>query len=565
MKYDFSGYATKSGIKCKDGRTILKGAFQHQNGQQVPLVWQHGHDDIKNVIGHCLLESRDDGMYTYGSLNGTERGNAAKEQLKHGDLNALSIFAGNLTETNGFVAHGDILEVSLCIGGANSGAVIDNIEIAHSDGTSYISEDEVIMHFNAGIVLEAGDTEDPDGTTLSHSGDGEKSIESVINSMNDEQQAVFYGMVAEIMKKNSMEHSRTGGKMKKNLFDSTHTTARKPGTITHDQFATIEKEARECGSWKKAFLAHANEYGIGNIEYLFPDYKSETSTPEFLKRDTEWVAGVLAAVKRLPFTRIKSLYADITVETARAKGYIKGNLKKEEFFSLAKRETGPVSVYKKQKLDRDDILDATTIDVVNWLWAEMRLMLNEEIARAILIGDGREVDDPDHIPETGLQCIRSVWKDDELYTMHKVVDTTSAEAEIDALIEIMGDYEGSGTPTMYVPKKKITAWKLIKDNNGRRIYESTQQIADLIGVKKIEEVEVMNGVTRTTDSSEKRSLQALIVNLNDYAVGTDKGGEISRFDQFDIDYNQYKYLLETRISGTLRKIRSAIAIERVVS
>lgn len=582
MKYDFSGYVTKNNIRCKDGRTILKDAFAHQDGQIVPLVWQHMHSSNENVLGHCLLENRDDGVYGYASLNGTDNGVRAKEQVAHGDLNAFSIWADELDENRGFVAHGDIKEVSLCLGGANMGAIIDNVVIAHSDGSQNVVDGEAVMKFFEPISLDPGDTDDPKpDDVIAHaatggSSSGSKSIQDVINTMNEEQQDVLYGLIGEALEsKANMQHSSIegGDKMRVNVFDKTGT---KPSNIittadgivgaviTHSQFETIAKEAKECGSWKKAYLAHAQEYGIGNIEYLFPEARSVTNPPTWVKRDTEWVAGVLNGVKKVPFSKIKSMSADITADEARARGYIKGHMKKEEFFSLAKRETGPITVYKKQKLDRDDIIDATELDVVNWLWGEMRLMLNEELARAILIGDGREVDDEDKIKSTGPNCIRAVWTDDEFYTTHIDITETDVEAELDAIIVAMQDYKGTGTPTMYVPKKTIVRWKLIKDKNGRRIYNTTQEIADLLGVRSIVEVEVMNGATRDADEGGKKELKALIVNLNDYYLGTNAGGQIAKFDDFDIDFNQYKYLLETRLTGTLVNPKTALAIEAPV-
>ena len=542
MEYDFSGYATKHGIKCSDGRTIMKGAFKDCNGKQVPLCWQHFHDDPKNVLGHATLECRDDGVYAYCKLNATEEGQRAAELVEHGDIQFMSIYANQLSQQGGNVYHGNIREVSLVLAGANPGAKIDYLSFKHSDGSITESDDEAIMYSGEALVLEHAD---------------ERSIGDIFNTLNEEQKEAVYAMIAMAVGGDEMEQSDEGdGDMDYNVFEQNGRVDDQIGVDLEEAREAIFHDAMANGSLRDAFFAHADDYGITNIDMLFPEAKQiNGNTPEWIKRNTEWVQTVLNGCKHSPFSRIKMVYADITADTARAKGYMKGNLKKEEFFALSKRAIGPCTIYKKQKLDRDDIIDVTSFDVVAWIKGEMRLMLNEEIARAILIGDGRDVEDEDKINEN---CLIPIVKEHELYAPHVVIPSSANVTEqIEYLMRAMQYYEGTGTPRMFTFKKHLIDWKLLKDKNGRYIYDNVNQIADKIGLAGITDVEVMKDVT--LESGNK--LMAVIVNLADYTIGADKGGQIEFFDDFDIDYNQYKYLYETRISGCLTKLKSAIVVE----
>lgn len=570
-KYDFSGYATKNDLKCSDGRTIRKDAFKENDGQKVPLVWQHVHNDPSNVLGHAILENREDGVYAYCKLNDTDAGKNAKELVKHGDITALSIFANKLVEKGGDVLHGAIREVSLVLTGANPGAMIDFLTIEHSDGSYETDNTEALIYMSDGIKLskdlmhsEEGDEEgdDPDNLDGPEEGDGEedpeslehaegKTVQDIFDTLNEEQKEVVYFMVGKILEDGEVNHSDEGGElMKKNVFDNKD-DKNKGATLSHSQLQEIMADAQKCGSLKESFLAHAVTYGIENIDYLFPDAQTIANTPDLVARRTEWVNGVINGAKHTPFSRIKSMSADLTLDTARAKGYIKGTLKKEEFFALSRRTTTPTTIYKKQKLDRDDIIDITDLDVVAWLKAEMRLMLDEELARAALIGDGREPDDDDKITET---CIRPIAFDDDFYT-HKVTvpANTTAETVIEYILRARPNYKGSGNPDFFTTESVITDMLLIKDKMGRRLYPTTTELAAALRVGRIIPVEVMETET---------NLLGILVNMSDYTFGADKGGNISMFDDFDIDYNQYKYLIETRCSGCLTKPKSAIAINR---
>lgn len=552
MKYDFSGYVTKHGIRCSDGRTIMRDAFKECNGKQVPLCWQHFHNDPKNVLGHAVLETRDDGVYGYCKLNNTPDAQHAKELIRHGDITCMSIYANQLTQNGGNVLHGNIREVSLVISGANPGAKIDNVSIKHSDGSVTEFDDEAIIHSGACIIHEEGES----------AGDGEsgRTIKQVYEAMTEEQKTCVHALVGA-----AMERVRNGesGEMEQgddmmsdyNVFENRGSAAAEP-VLGPEEMSVIMHDALSCGSLRDAFMAHADEYGITNIDMLFPDAKQiNGNTPEWIKRNTEWVQGVLNGCKHSPFSRIKMVYADITADTARAKGYIKGNLKKEEFFSLSKRQIGPCTIYKKQRLDRDDIIDVVSFDVVAWIKGEMRLMLNEEIARAILIGDGRDVEDEDKINEN---CLIPIMKEHELYAPHVVIPATATpEEQIEAIIRALEYYEGTGTPRLYTYKKHLIDWRLMKDKNGRYIYDNDSQIANKIGLAGITDVDVMKDIK--LDNGNK--LLGIVVNLSDYTIGADKGGQIEFFDDFDIDYNQYKYLYETRISGCLTKLKSAIVLE----
>lgn len=574
-RFDFSGWATRNNLKCSDGRTIMKDAFKHNDGQTVPLVWNHQHNDPLNVLGHALLENRDEGVYAYCVFNDTESGHTAKELVEHGDVDQLSIYANQLKQQGGNVLHGAIREVSLVLAGANPGAFIDSI-IKHGEE----SDEEAIIYTGEDISLFHSEDEEPkEEDTLEHSEQKEdktdiaedtkktedKNVGEIFNTLTEEQKEVVYAMLAEAIEHgedlDDEDEDTEGGNetMKHNVFDNEDQN--QENVLSHDAMATIITDAKRFGSLKDSFLAHAEEYGIESIDYLFPEAKSLNTPPEFIKRDMNWVQKVMSGIHHTPFSRIKSIFANITEDEARAKGYIKGNLKKEEVFSLLKRTTTPTTIYKKQKLDRDDIIDITDFDVVAWLKSEMRMMLDEEIARAILIGDGRLASSDDKINESN---IRPIVSDSDLYTIKKVVtvasnttDEDKAKAFIKSVIKSRKDYKGSGNPTLYTTEDVVTDCLLIEDTTGRRIYTSVNDLATTLRVKEIITVEVMEG----QKGSKGGDLLGIIVNLSDYNVGADKGGAVNMFDDFDIDYNQQKYLIETRCSGALIKPYSAIALE----
>lgn len=568
MEYDFSGWATRNNIRCSDGRTILKDAFKHNDGQTVPLVWNHDHNDPLNVLGHALLENRDEGVYAYCTFNDTDAGRNAKALVEHGDVTALSIYANQLKQQGPNVLHGAIREVSLVLAGANPGAFIDSIirhgEESDEEAIIYTGENLVLEHSQNAIVNDKNLDEVKDNFTPP-SGNKEKTVQDVFDTLNEEQKTVVYALIGQALdESNQNENNEKEGNdnMKHNVFDQDQ--KEKENVLTHADMETIISEGKRYGSLKDSFLAHTAQYGIDHIDYLFPDAKNVTNQPDFIKRDDSYVQKVLRGVHHTPFSRIKSTHANITADEARAKGYIKGHLKKEEVFTLLKRTTTPTTIYKKQKMDRDDIIDITDFDVVAYIKAEMRMMLDEEIARAILVGDGRSTSSDDKIPETN---IRPIAKDEDLYTIKAPVavakDATEdaiAKAFIRTVIKSRKEYKGSGSPTLFTTEDMLTNCLLLEDNNGRIIYDSVDKLATTLRVKEIVPVEVMEGVTRTV-SSKNLPLMAILVNLNDYYVGADKGGAINMFDDFDIDYNQEKYLIETRISGALVKPYSAIAFE----
>jgi HK97 family phage prohead protease len=593
---DFSGWATKFGLRCSDGRTILPGAFEHQDSARVPMVWQHGHGSPENVLGHAILENRDEGVYAYGFFNETKQAQNAKQLVQHGDISALSIFANSLVERAKQVSHGVIRELSLVLAGANPGALIDNITIAHADGDTEIHADEAIIY--TGLELEHG-IEIDESTDVTHAGGDEldedgvddRSIQDVYDEMTDEQREVIHYMVgaaiestataaaaqnttetdtdstsashAEEVVTHGAKDENTMGTTRRNVFEANalgDSSSTPRMTLSHDAIQGIASDAVKRGSFKEAVEHYAFQHGIENIDVLFPDARTITETPEFDRRRTEWVSEVLGGVRKSPFSRIKSIVADITHEEARAKGYIKGTLKKEEFFGLTRRITTPTTFYKKQKLDRDDIIDITDFDVVMWLKGEMRLMLDEEVARAILIGDGRAVDDEDKIrdPKGAVDGagIRSILYDDDLYAAKITLDTNvdlKSTALVDQILENMKFYKGSGRPTLYTTLTNVTQMLLARDDMGRRFYRTQSELASELGVDKIVTVESME---------DEEDVIGIIVNLADYTVGADRGGEVSFFDDFDIDYNQYKYLIEGRASGALTKIRSAVVLVR---
>lgn len=581
MEYDFSGWATRNNIRCSDGRTILKDAFKHNDGQTVPLVWNHDHNDPLNVLGHALLENRDEGVYAYCTFNDTDAGRNAKALVEHGDVTALSIYANQLKQKGPNVLHGAIREVSLVLAGANPGAFIDSI-IRHGEE----SDEEAIIYTGEELVLEhacGGATpkkkkkeiehakEETDKTIKEVKGESEemdnkeKTVQDVFDTLNEEQKTVVYALIGQALDdSNQNENNEKEGNdnMKHNVFDQDQ--KEKENVLTHADMENIISDGKRYGSLKDSFLAHTQDYGIENIDFLFPEAKNVTNQPDFIKRDDSYVQKVLRGVHHTPFSRIKSTHANITADEARAKGYIKGHLKKEEVFTLLKRTTTPTTIYKKQKMDRDDIIDITDFDVVAYIKAEMRMMLDEEIARAILVGDGRSTSSDDKIPETN---IRPIAKDDDLYTIKAPVAVAAnatedaiAKAFIRTVIKTRKEYKGSGSPTLFTTEDMLTNCLLLEDNNGRIIYDSVDKLATTLRVKEIVPVEVMEGVTRTA-GAKNLPLMAILVNLNDYYVGADKGGAINMFDDFDIDYNQEKYLIETRISGALVKPYSAIAFE----
>lgn len=598
MDYDFCGWATKSNIKCSDGRTIMPGAFKDCDGQSVPLVWNHQHNSLNNVLGHAVLKNCKDGVYAYCSFNDTDDGRRAKELVTHKDVNALSIYANELKQEHGNVRHGKILEVSLVLAGANPGAMIKQV-ICHSDDGDYeLDEAEIYNEANSISMNDESETNNMAGT-MAHADDqskqpSDRTVQDVIDSMTEEQKKVLFycvGVAAEGAADDSDENDEDD--MKHNVFDDDYD---EQDTLMHGadaDFATIMSDVKRYGSLSESMMAHGvdldsintsdvmmhagvagTDYGIKDIDMLFPDYKTTTNVPGFVQRDMGWVAGVMNGTSHTPFSRIKSVFANITEDDARARGYIKGKLKKEEVFTLLKRTTDPQTVYKKQKLDRDDVIDITDFDVIVWLKSEMRMMLDEEIARAILVGDGRTPAAEDKIQETH---IRSVWNDDPFYsikgTMKFAAEPTSdelAEAFIEKAIRIRKDYKGTGNPTLYTTEDMLTNMLLLKDKLGHFMYKNVSELATTLRVANIVTVPVMEAQTRTPGSTEttltgkKPSLDGIIVNLRDYNIGADKGGAVSMFDDFDIDYNQQKYLIETRCSGALTIPYSAIVLEHYI-
>lgn len=561
--YDFSGWATKNNLLCSDGRTILKDAFKSDDGVTVPLVWNHQHNEPDNVLGHALLENRDDGVYAYCKLNDTEKGRTTKELIKHGDISALSIYANQLKQQGGKVIHGSIREVSVVLAGANPGAFIDSV-ICHNDE----SDEEAVIYSGESISLAHAEqtTETKKEETMKEeTKKDEKTVKEIFDTLTEEQKNVVYAIIGSIIeeKENSNKKEEPkkaddieGGKvMKHNVFDND--VENKEDVLQHADVQAIFADAKRYGSLKDSVLQH----GITNIDYLFPEATNLNQTPEFVKRDTGWVEKVMGAVHHSPFSRIKSQFADITADDARAKGYVKGNLKKDEVFSLLKRSTTPTTVYKKQKLDRDDVVDITDFDVVSWIKGEMRMMLDEELARAFLIGDGRLSSSDDKINE---QNIRPIYNDADLYTVKVEVDAgenATAEAKtkafIKAVIKNRKEYKGTGSPTLYTTEDVVSDCLLLEDANGRFIYDTIDKLKNTLRVADIVTVPVMEGAK----GAKGGDLIAILVNLADYNVGADKGGAVNMFDDFDIDYNAQKYLIETRCSGALTKPYSAIAFE----
>lgn len=574
--YDFSGYATRNDLVCGDGRVIRKNAFIDNDGREVPLVWNHQHNSPEDVLGHALLENREDGVYAYCTLNDTESGKLAKKLVQHGDIRSLSIYANKLKQIGGDVIHGVIRELSLVHAGANSGAFIDQV-MAHSDDGEEVSGmiigyDENIMLYHSAIPEKEDPKkkEEPKKEKKEDAGmpnsnvpekGGEKTVADVFNELTDEQKDVVYAMIGQALEEGGAgneENKENGGneEMKHNVFDAD--TETQENVLSHAAMEEIIADGKRFGSMRDSFLAHAEDYGIDQIDYLLPDVKSLNTPPEFIQRDMGWVQKVMSGTHHTPFSRIKSMFADITEDEARAKGYIKGKLKKEEVFSLLKRSTTPTTIYKKQKMDRDDIIDITDFDVIAWLKSEMRMMLDEEIARAILVGDGRLASSDDKINE---QNIRPILNDADLFTIRWSVAAGSSDDEkaknfIKAAIKSRKNYKGSGNPVMFTTEDMLTDMLLLEDTIGHKLYKTEAEVATALRVTEIVTVPVMENLK----DKDNKDVYAIIVNLSDYNVGADKGGAVNMFDDFDIDYNQQKYLIETRCSGALIKPFSAIVL-----
>lgn len=571
--WHFSGYATRNDLLCGDGRTIRRNAFKHCDGSEVPLIWNHDHTNPEAVLGHALLENRDDGVYAYGYFNDTPAGVHAKKLVENGDVRSLSIWANKLQQIGNDVIHGDIKELSLVLAGANPGAFVDFV-MAHGDG----EEDSLIANYdeNALVIRHSAEDKKEEKEESKESeekkSDDEETVEDVWNSMTEKQQNVAYYMVGQALEaKENDEESEGGNEMKHNVFDQ---ETQETNVLSHSDVQAIFADAKRLGSLREGVLAHADvaekvqTYGVNGTDWLFPEDRTLDVPPEFIKRDTGWVTKVMSKVHHTPFSRIKSMFADITEDEARAKGYIKGHLKKEEVFGLLKRSTAPTTIYKKQKMDRDDVTDITGFDVVAWIKREMRLMLDEEIARAILFGDGRPNSSDDKINELN---IRPIWTDEDLFTIKTLVELaadadadTKAKAFIRAVVKSRKNYKGSGNPDLFTTEDVLTDLLLMEDNTGRIIYDSVDKLKAMLRVNEIITVPVMEGLKREVIEGDERDLLGLIVNLKDYNVGADKGGAISMFEDFDIDYNTHKYLIETRCSGANIKPFSAIAIESKV-
>lgn len=567
-KFDFAGWATRSNMLCSDGLTISKDAFKHNDGKVVPLVWNHCHNDPLNVLGNALLKHRDGDMYAYCSFNETDSGKAAKMIVKHGDVISLSICANKLQKQGNCVMHGEIREVSLVLAGANPGARIDNVMVHSDEEDSLIAtpdEENQIVHSDGDpeSIEHAEKTDDKKEEEHQENPEDNETVEDVLNSMTEKQRNLTYALIGKLEKKKEEETE-----MKHNAFEKKDEMMQQGqilkddgSVLTHSEMQEIFKDGKRLGSLKQSAIEHSIE-NIGNLfPYVQEDGRNVTQMPQFIMRDQGWVGKVMSRIHRTPFSRIKSMFADITADEARAKGYIKGKLKKEEVFTLLKRSTPPTTVYKKQKIDRDDVVDITDFNVIAWIKGEMRLMLDEELARAYLVGDGRLGDDDDKIKE---DCIRPIWTDHELYTIKTVIEVAStatatekAKKFIQAAVKARKNYKGSGNPDLFCSEDVLTDCLLMEDLNGRLIYESVEKLARVLRVNEIIPVPVMDGL-KSVDGNE---LMGIIVNLKDYNVGADKGGEVNLFDDFDIDYNAYKYLIETRCSGALIKPYSAIAIE----
>lgn len=585
FKYDFSGWATKNDLLCSDGRTIRRDAFKDNDGKVVPLIWNHDHTDPSNVLGHALLKNVADGIYAYGSFNSNPKAREAATLLAHGDIKALSIWANKLQQRGGDVLHGDIKEVSLVLAGANPAAIIDSVMVhgEESDEEAIIYTGESICHSSGELKDEAEETEETvehadDKADEPEKSDDDETVADVFETLSEKQKDVVYALIAEAISENKGEENEDNKEedsvMKHNVFEQQN-GEQQENVLCHADVKAAFDDAKRYGSLKDSFVAHGlkevtymahadGDYGIKNIDYLFPEARNVNNTIDFIKREDSWVRDVMSRVHRSPFSRIKSVHANITEDEARAKGYIKGNMKKEEVFTLLKRSTTPTTVYKKQKLDRDDVLDITDLDTVALVKGEMRGMLDEEIARAALVGDGRSASDDDKINEVN---IRPIWTDADLYSI-KVPITVAADDDdnkkatnfIRAAIKSRKKFRGSGKPVLYTTEDMLSDMLLLTDTTGRDIYETEEKLCKKLRVSEIITVPVMEGLTRTVDT-KTRTLAGIIVNLQDYNIGADKGGSVNMFEDFDIDYNQMKYLIETRCSGALTKPYSAMVLE----
>lgn len=590
MKFDFSGWATKNDLTCSDGRTIKHNAFKENDGQRVPLVWQHGHNAVDNVLGHALLENRDEGVYAYCAFNDTPGAENAKELVKHGDVKALSIYANRLDQRGADVIHGNIVEVSMVLSGANPGALIDNVALEHSDGSWTESEDEAVIYSGLTLSHDSGETtEDTESMDEDEVYDEDDlTVADVLETLDDDQRLAVAALIEEISGNvdaededfdedeefdedyddedydEDAEHGDFGGDtlMHSNIFEGDARAAMGPH-LSHADEELIFAEARKPGmTLRTAVLAHAADYGIKNPELLFPDATNLDPEPQRIMRENSWVSKVLQGAKHSPFSRVKTQWSNLTADDLRAKGYVKASRKKDVVYEVANRKTEPTTVYNKTKIDRDDVLDITTFNVVAWMQQNLRLALEEELARAVLIGDGREVSNPDKIKESN---IRPIWKDDELFS-HKVLVDKDAKTEdvIDIVRRSRKFYKGSGMPVLFTTNAFVCDMLEIKDINKRYIYETKQAVANALNVSDVIEVEVMEGAKREV-AGKTQNLLGIIVNMQDYTLGADKGGETSFFEQFDIDFNQQKYLLEARCSGSLTKYKSAIVIEKATA
>lgn len=590
MKFDFSGWATKNDLTCSDGRTIKHNAFKENDGQRVPLVWQHGHNAVDNVLGHALLENRDEGVYAYCAFNDTPGAENAKELVKHGDVKALSIYANRLDQRGADVIHGNIVEVSMVLSGANPGALIDNVALEHSDGSWTESEDEAVIYSGLTLSHDSGETtEDTESMDEDEVYDEDDlTVADVLETLDDDQRLAVAALIEEISGDvddededfdedeefdedyddedydEDAEHGDFGGDtlMHSNIFegDALHSVGPR---LSHADEEQIFAEARQPGmTLRTAVLAHAADYGIKNPELLFPDATNLDPEPQRIMRENSWVSKVLQGAKHSPFSRVKTQWSNLTADDLRAKGYVKAGRKKDVVYEVANRKTEPTTVYNKTKIDRDDVLDITTFNVVAWMQQNLRLALEEELARAVLIGDGREVSSPDKIKETN---IRPIWKDDELFS-HKVLIDKDAKTPdiIDVVRRSRKFYKGSGMPVLFTTNGFVCDMLEIKDLNQRYVYETKQAVANALNVADVVEVEVMEGAKRDV-GGKTQNLLGIIVNMQDYTLGADKGGETSFFEQFDIDFNQRKYLLEARCSGSLTKYKSAIVIEKATA
>ena len=585
FKYDFSGWATKNDLLCSDGRTIRRDAFKDNDGKVVPLVWNHDHTDPSNVLGHALLKNVSDGVYAYGSFNSNPKAIEAATLLAHGDIKALSIWANKLQQRGGDVLHGDIKEVSLVLAGANPAAIIDSVMVhgEESDEEAIIYTGESICHSSGELKDEFKETDDAvehadDKADEPKKSDDYEAVPDIFKTLSEKQKNAVYALIAEIISENKGEENEDNKEedsvMKHNVFEQQNGDQQE-NVLCHADVKAAFDDAKRYGSLKDSFVAHGlkevtymahadGDYGIKNIDYLFPEARNVNNTIDFIKREDSWVRDFMSRVHRSPFSRIKSVHANITEDEARAKGYIKGNMKKEEVFTLLKRSTTPTTVYKKQKLDRDDVLDITDLDTVALVKGEMRGMLDEEIARAALVGDGRSASDDDKINEVN---IRPIWTDADLYSIKVPIavaagddDNKKATNFIRAAIKNRKNFRGSGTPVLYTTEDMLSDMLLLTDTTGRDIYDTVEKLCKKLRVSEIITVPVMEGLTRQVES-KTRTLAGIIVNLQDYNIGADKGGSINMFEDFDIDYNQMKYLIETRCSGALTKPYSAMVLE----